>query len=91
MTRENRLEELAATLHKQYARKRGLNAPSFFRRLIVLLAEGQPVSRERLATNLGRSREGVTSTFVNGSASSRMRRVTSPQFRRRNSQRSFID
>jgi len=87
MTTENRLEELAATLHDSLREGVDLNDPSLFRRLVVLLAEGQPVSPDRLATDLGRSPEEVVSTLrkrlsIEWDAAGN---VVAPQFRRTNS------
>jgi alkylmercury lyase len=63
MTTENQLEELAATLRDSMREGVDLNDPSLFRRLVMLLAEGRPVSPDRLAADLGRSREDVVSTL----------------------------
>ncbi len=40
-----------------------LNDPSLFRRLVVLLSDGHPISPERLAADLGRSCEDVVAVL----------------------------
>jgi alkylmercury lyase len=63
MTAENRLEELAATLRDSMREGVDQNDPLLFRRLVVLLSDGRPISPERLAAELGRSREDVVSVL----------------------------
>lgn len=54
MTTETRLEELAATLYRSIRKGVEMNDPALFRRLVVLLSDGHPVSPEHLAADLGR-------------------------------------
>jgi hypothetical protein len=77
MTTENRLKELAATLHNSMREGVDLSDPSLIRRLACCRLKGTPSPPSASLPTLNRHVKALSLHYANGSASSGMRRVTS--------------